>query len=44
MGVKFEKDALLEIANMILKASMAKDSFDNVSCIVIAVNLDGITI
>lgn len=33
-----------EIANMILKASMAKDSFDNVSCIIIAINLDGISL
>ena len=31
-----------EIANMIIKASLAKDSFDNVSCIVIGINLDDI--
>lgn len=31
-----------EIANMIIKASLAKDSFDNVSCIVIGINLDEI--
>lgn len=31
-----------EIANMIVKAALAKDSFDNVSCIVLVMNLDGI--
>ncbi len=31
-----------EIAGNIIKASLAKDSFDNVSCVVIAVNLDNL--
>ena len=31
-----------DIAEMIIKSSLAKDSFDNVSCVVVAINLDGI--
>ncbi|MCQ2820472.1 MAG: protein phosphatase 2C domain-containing protein [archaeon] len=31
-----------EIANMVIKAAMAKDSFDNISCVIIAFNLDNI--
>ena len=31
-----------DIAAMIIKSSLAKDSFDNVSCIVIAINLESL--
>ena len=33
-----------DFANMIIKSALAKDSFDNVSCIVIAINLDSLSI
>ena len=31
-----------DFAYMIIKCALAKDSFDNVSCIVIALNLNGL--
>ena len=31
-----------DFADMIIKSALAKDSFDNVSCIVIAINLNGL--
>ena len=31
-----------DFASMIIKAALAKDSFDNLSCIVIAINLNGL--
>ena len=33
-----------DFADMIIKSALAKDSFDNVSCIVIAINLDSLSI
>ena len=33
-----------DFANMIIKSALAKDSFDNVSCIVIAINLESFLI
>ena len=33
-----------DFAAMIIKSALAKDSFDNISCIVIAINLDSLLI
>ena len=33
-----------DFADMIIKSALAKDSFDNVSCIVIAINLESFLI